>query len=145
MLTFLNFFYFLRRFTWAERPDKRTAVKIGINKTDYHCYFSLFPMNSMNLHIAFSCMASLEHNFDLGWLKLNWLSISIPSSFTDLVVSISLLYIFNWCVIWSSLFLFIIIAWNLSVLAIMFLFLHQSTADSDSFSSVRRRSFSICK
>ena len=74
-------------------------------------------------------------------MKLRWLSISIFSSFTDLVVSISWFYIFKLYGIWFSLLLFIIIAWNLSGLAIMLLFLNQSTADSDSFSSVRRRSF----
>ena len=41
-------------------PDKRAAVKIGRNKTVYRCYFFLFLMNSANLHIAFSCIASLE-------------------------------------------------------------------------------------
>ena len=102
---------------------------------------SLFPMNFANPHIAFSCMAALEHKFDICWFKLSWLSISIPSNFTDLVVSISLLYIFNLCVFWFALLLFIIIAWNLSGLAIMLSFLNQSTADSDSFSSVRRRPF----
>ena len=74
-------------------------------------------------------------------MKLRWLSISIFSSFTDLVVSISWFYIFKLYGIWFSLLSFIIIAWNLSGLAIMLLFLNQSTADSDSFSSVRRRSF----
>ena len=74
-------------------------------------------------------------------MKLRWLSVSIFSSFTDLVVSISWFYIFKLYGIWFSLLLFIIIAWNLSGLAIMLLFLNQSTADSDSFSSVRRRSF----
>ena len=142
---FLNFFYFLRRFTWAEMPDKRTVVKIGINKAVYHCCFSLFPMNFVNLQIAFSCMAALKNNFDKYWLKLSWLSIFIASNFTDLVVSISLLYIFDLCVIWFSLLLFIIIAWDLSGLAITLLFRNQSTADSDSFSSVRRRSFRFCK
>ena len=74
-------------------------------------------------------------------MKLRWLSISIFSSFTDLGVSISWFYIFKLYGIWFSLLLFIIIAWNLSGLAIMLLFLNQSTADYDSFSSVRRRSF----
>ena len=55
----------------------------------------MFPTNFANIDIAFSCMETLEHNFDICWLKLSWLSISIPSKFTDLVVSISLLYIFN--------------------------------------------------
>ena len=70
-------------------------------------------MNFSNLHIAFSCMAALEHNFDICLL----------------------------CVLWFPLLLFIIIAWNLSGLAIMLLFLNQSIADSGSFSSVWRRSF----
>ena len=73
-------------------------------------------------------------------MKIRWLSISIFSSFTDLVVSISRFYIFKLYGIWFSLLLFIITAWNLSGLDIMLLFLNQSTADSDSFSSVRRRS-----
>ena len=94
-------------------------------------------MNFSNLHIAFSCMAALEHNFDICWLILSWLSISICSNFTDLVASISLFYIL-W-VIWFSFLLFIIIAWNLSESAIILLFLNQSSTDSDSFSSVWRR------
>ena len=56
-------------------------------------FFSLFPTNFANLHIVFSWMTALEHNFDIWWLKLSWLSISIPSNFTDLIVSISY-YIF---------------------------------------------------
>ena len=122
-------------------PDKRTVVKIGTNKTIYYCCFSLFLMNFSNLHIAFSCMAALKHNFDICWMKLNWLSISTPSNFTGLVVSISLFYIFNLCVVWFPFLLFIIIAWNVSGLAIMLLFLNQSIPNSDSFSSVWRRSF----
>ena len=59
------------------------------------------------------------------------------------VISILLLYIFNLCIIWFPLLLFIIIAWNLS--AILLLFLNQSTADSDSFPSVRRRSSRFLK
>ena len=106
-----EFLLFLRRFTWAEMPGKRTLVKIGVNKTVIIAIFSLFPMNFANLHIASSCMAALEHNFDVCWLKLSWLSISIPRNFTDLVVSISFYYIFNLCVIRFSLLLFIIIAW----------------------------------
>ena len=47
-------------------PDKRTVVKTGVKKTVYNIdIFSLFPMNFSNLHIAFSCMAALEHNFDI--------------------------------------------------------------------------------
>ena len=41
--------------------DKRTVVKIGINKIVYYCYLFLFLMNSANLQIAFSCIAALEH------------------------------------------------------------------------------------
>ena len=59
------------------------------------------------------------------------------------LISILLLYIFNLCIIWFTLLLFIIIAWNLS--AILLLFLNQSTADSDSFQSVRRRSSRFLK
>ena len=121
-------------------PDKKTVAKSGVNKLFIIAILSLFPMNFADLHIAFSCMTLLEYNFDICWLKLSWLSISISSNFTDLIVSISLLYIFNLCVIAFFLLLFII-AWNLSGLAIMLLVLNQSSADSDSFSSVRRRLF----
>ena len=94
----MHFFFFLRRFTWAEMPDKKTVVKIGVDKTVYHFYFvlisSYFVMTFANLHIAFTYMAALEHNFDICLLKLSWLSISIPVNFTDLVVSISsLIYV----------------------------------------------------
>ena len=45
--------------------DKRAAVKIGINKTVYHCFFSLFLINFANIHTAFSCIAALGYNFDV--------------------------------------------------------------------------------
>ena len=100
-------------------------------------------MNIAYLQVLFSYIMALEHNFDLCWLKLRWLSISIPTKFKDLGFRIPLLYIFDLCVFWFSLLLFIIIAWNLSRLTIVLFFLNQSTADSGSCSRVWRRSFKL--
>ena len=83
-------------------PDKKTVVKIGINKTVYHRYFFLVSHKSCQSTNAIWFDGSFRTQ--LGYmLKLSWLSFSIPSNFIDLVVSISLLYIFNLCVIWFSL------------------------------------------
>ena len=100
-------------------------------------------MNIAYLHVLFSYITALEHNFDLCWLKLRWLSISIPTNFKDLGFPIPLLYIFDLCVNWFSLLLFIITAWNLSRLTMALFFLNQSTADSGSCSRVWRRSFKL--
>ena len=92
-VTFLDFLDFSDRFTSTKMPDQRPVVKICIKKLFTIATFSGFPIYFWSWLKAFSCIAALEHKFHMCWSNHRRSSIVIPSSFTNLVDSISLLSI----------------------------------------------------
>ena len=95
----------------------------------------LYPIYFWSQPKAFSCIAALEHKFNMCWSNCRRSSIVLPSSFTDLVDSISMFSIVS-LYLASFYFLAKIIAWNLSALTIISFCLSQPTADSDFCSKI---------
>ena len=58
-------------------------------------FISCEPIYICSLKIAFNCVEALLQRSDICSSNFNWLSMIIPSSFTDLVVSVILLSIFH--------------------------------------------------
>ena len=83
-------------------------------------FISCEPIYICSLKVAFNCMEALLQRSDICSSNFNWLSMIIPSSFTDLVVSVILLSIFHE-LFWLFLSCFCkTIAWSLSGLTILF-------------------------
>ena len=102
-------------------------------------FVSCEPMCLCRQLIPFSCMKALLQRLYICSSYLNCLSFVIQSSFTDLVISIILLSIFNE-IVWLFLFCFCkTIAWNLSGLTIILFSLNHFTAIFDSFFNVIKR------
>ena len=125
-------------------PDQWAIVKICINKTIANkalftiTTFSGFPKYLWSRLKAFNCIAALKQKSYMCWSNRRRSSIVMPSSFTDLVESISLLFIVNLHLASLS-FLFKIIAWNLFALTIVLFCLNQLTANSDTCSKLFKR------
>ena len=58
-------------------------------------FISCEPIYICSLKVAFNCMEALLQRSDICSSNFNWLSMIIPSGFTDLVVSVILLSIFH--------------------------------------------------
>ena len=87
---YFDFLNFSDRFTSTKMPDQWTIVKICINKTIYNLlFFQVFPIYFRSSK-AFNCIAALKHKFDMCCSNRRRWSIVIPTSFTDLVASMSL-------------------------------------------------------
>ena len=103
-------------------------------------FISCEPMYICKRLIAFSYMEALLQRLDICSWNLNWLTVVIPSSFTDLLVSVILLSVFNELV---QLFLSCfckIIASNLSGLTIILFSLNYFVASSNSLFEIIKRS-----
>ena len=79
------FFHFFSFIASTKILEQWAIVKICVNNTDFPICFWSRPK-------AFNCFPTLKHKFDMFWSNRRRSSVVMPSSFTDLVDSIVVIY-----------------------------------------------------